>query len=105
MLGFLLDFLRDALGSRPGQAKRKTPAARATPRHARLTPEMRRATAARLAGMMRETAAQNAHWRRERAAYEQDQRMRAAGRQDARGRAAQPVDLPEYCDDTPRMQP
>ena len=101
MLGFLLDFLRDALGSRPG----KTPAARATPRRARLTPEQRRATAARLAVMMRETAAQNAHWRRGRAAYEQDQRMRAAGRQDARGRAAQPVDLPEsYCDDTPRMQ-
>ena len=104
MLGFLLDFLRDALGSRPGRANGKTPTA--TPRRARLTPEQRRATAAKLAALMRETAAQNAHWRRERASYEQDMRMRAAGRQDARARAAQPVDLPEsYCDDTPRMQP
>ena len=101
MLGFLLDFLRDALGSRPG-----SPAPTATPHRAQMTPEMRRAKAAKLAAMLRETAAQNAHWRRERASYEQDMRMRAAGRQDARGRAAQPVDLPEsYGDDTPRMQP
>lgn len=98
MLELLLHVWRAALGPRPTKKK--------LPPRARRTPAQRRAIAVQAQAMLKMTAEQDAHWRRERALYEQDARRRAAGRQDARVRASQPVDLlGAYCDDTPRMQP
>ena len=95
MLELLLNFWHAALGPRPAK---KTP-----PPRARRTPAQRRAIAAQAQAILKVTAEQDAHWRRECARYEQDARRRAAARRAPR---AWPTAMPAavaYCDEPRRI--
>ena len=73
MIELLFEFWRGALHKTRPRPTPKKPA----------DPRARRRAAAMAAAVMRETAARNKHWRRERARYEQDQRKRLEVRQNA----------------------
>ena len=83
MLELLIDLWQDALHRTRPRPSPKKPA----------DPRARRRAAAMAAQVLRETAARNAFWRRERALYEQDQRKRLEVRQNAQ---SWPAPSPAY---------
>ncbi len=85
MIELLFEFWRETLHKTRPRPTPKKPA----------DPRARRRAAAMAAAVMRETAARNAFWRRERAIYEQDQRKHLEARRNAQSWPS-PLPAPAY---------